>query len=134
MNLPATIRLGTRADGKPLEYDVVAPASMAVRYDLSALAGPATRHRAAAAAVGLCCPMLARQVRALYSGDVSAFGSAMIDGFDKLVAEHKAQVHPAALIHAGIPLLGELVTGLWSAAEVDAAEDFSDPPAEASTS
>lgn len=135
MDLPKKITLGKLPDGKPVEYDVVAPTSMATRYDLSAAAFGPTRHRACAASVALCCPVLARHLRVAYKGDVVAYGGEVIDAFDRLVKEHGVKLQdPAVLIHQGLPLLGELVTGLWSAAEVDAAEDFTEATPEASTS
>lgn len=131
MNLPATIRLGTRPDGKPLEFAVEAPKSYAVRYDLAT----ASRNlpRAAAAACALCSPRLARELRVTYAGDALAFGGQVIDAFMRQVEEHGVKASPQDLVNAGLPLYSELVGSLASAAEVDAVEGFTGPTSEGGT-
>jgi hypothetical protein len=133
MDLPAKIRLGTHADGRPVEFDVVAPTSHASMLDIAALQHT-SRHRAGAAAVALCCPMLARQLRVRYTSDASTYGGAVIDAFAATCAEHKIRASVLDLVNAGYPLISEFVTAIVSAEEVIATEGFTDPTPAGSTS
>ncbi len=136
MDLPPFITLGQRADGKPITYTVEVPKSYAARYDLDA-AYQASHHRAAAAAVGLCCPRLARELKVVYQGDALAFGGRVIDSFAALIEEHALTVTPRALIAQGTVLCIELILSSREAipdeSEVAAVADFTDPPQEPST-
>ena len=133
MDLPAKIRLGTHADGKPVEFDVVAPTSEAMMFDIAALQYT-NRHRAAAAAVAVCCPVLMRQLRVRYTGDAAAFGGAVIDAFAATCREHKIKASPVDLANAGYPLVSEFTSAIVPFDEVAATEDFTDPTPAGSTS
>jgi hypothetical protein len=136
MDLPASITLGQRADGKPVVYVVEVPRSYAARYDLDA-AWQTSHHRAAAAAAALCCPRLARDLKVTYAGDALAFGGRVIDAYAVLIEEHGIDATPRLLIAQGTMLAVELILSSRESvpdeSEVAAVVDFTAPPPEPST-
>jgi hypothetical protein len=133
MDLPATICLGKRPDGTPLEFPVERPTSDAIMFDIVMLQY-SNHQRAAAAACGVCSPKLARELRVRYNGNASEYGGAVIDAFMKTARELGIKAGPFDIVKAGLPLVSEFTASAVSAEEVIATEGFTDPTPAGSTS
>jgi alkylhydroperoxidase family enzyme len=128
---PVRVKLGK------FEYELKAPPSYSIRHEI-ALAAVSNRHRAFAAALGVCAfrPELGRAATiegrlkvAPYSADFNplAYGGRI---FDALIA---AGVRREDIIAAGAAAYVLIQDGLFGDEEVKAAEVFTDPPPDGGT-
>ena len=127
-------------------WPVELPSSYALRLDVLVLSG-ANSNRAACAALGLCCPTLAKAIGVhldAFRGDLARYGAAVLDGVmaaveaenSKRSAQGKEPIVVGVLdvLRAGAPLAAQLCGGILTESEVAAEEVFSAVPPEELTS
>lgn len=131
-----SIRIGVRS------WPVTMPSSYATRLDILVLSGT-NNNRATFAAIGLCCPTLAKAIGVRPKSDLHAFGGEVLDGIlEAIAAENEKRVTKGEkpirvtvldVVKAGRPLAEALIDGLIDVEEVEDAEGFSEPtPADSS--
>lgn len=108
----------------PIKTRLVVPSSMGLRYEV-VYAAPRSEARSVAAALGLCSATLRHAVQ--FDHDVMGFGGRVIDHLLELGVKYPD------IIRAGRKAWTLMNAGLVHAAEVKAAEDFSEPSTAGST-